>query len=168
MPISGVSPEIPDLAVRVGGNSSVVTDANGRFAGYMEGQQPYAFLYSTPKPFYIPEAPDQLQLLSAGATEFKLPPIELVRGAALGGSVVDEFGKYVAGALVRASWGSGGTMLQSVAVRTDTSGRFLLDGLDPLADLQLTAESDDRSSAPSLDGTGRSRKRGQARREPLE
>ncbi len=148
LPISGVSPEIPDLAIRVGGNSSVVTDANGRFLGYIEGQQPYAFLYSTPKPFYIPEGRDQLQLLPAGATEFKLPPIELVRGAALGGSVVDEAGKYVAGALVRGSWGGGRTILQSVAVRTDSSGHFLLEGLDPLADLRLEAESAGRSSGP--------------------
>ena len=33
------------------------------------------------------------------------------------------------------------TVLQSVAARTDSSGTFLLEGLDPLADLRLTAES---------------------------
>jgi hypothetical protein len=146
IPIAGVSPQIPDLAVRLGGNPAVVTDANGKFEGYIEGQQPYAFIYSTPKPYYIPETPDTFHLLPAGATEFKLPPIELVRGASLRGSVVDEAGKYVPGALVRASWGGDRTMLQSVAVRTDSSGRFLLEGLDPLADLRITAESDGRSS----------------------
>ena len=51
------------------------------------------------------------------------------------------------GALVRASWGGGGkTVFQSVAARTDSSGRFLLEGLDPVADLSLTALSDGRSS----------------------
>ena len=118
-----------------------MTDANGRFEGYIEGEQPYAFLYTTPKPFYIPETPDTFHLLPAGATEFKLPPTELVRGEALRGSVVDETGKYVSGALVRASWGGDKNVLQSVAVRTDSSGHFLLEGLDPLADLRLTAES---------------------------
>jgi hypothetical protein len=146
LPIAGVIPEIPDLAYRLGGNSRVVTDSNGRFDGYMEGQQPYAFLYSTPKPFFIPETPNTLHLLPAGATEFKLPPTELVRGVELRGSVVDEAGNYVPGALVRASWGGDNRVMQSVAVRTDSSGRFLLEGLDPQTDLRLTAESDGRSS----------------------
>ncbi len=150
LPIAGVSPQIPDLASRVGGNPRAVTDAKGRFEGYMEGDQPYAFLYATPKPYYIPEAPDTFHLLPAGATEFKLPPTELVRGAALRGLVVDEAGKYVSGALVRASWGGEKTVLQSVAVRTDSSGRFLLDGLDPLVDLRVTAESVGRSSGAAI------------------
>jgi Carboxypeptidase regulatory-like domain len=148
-PIAGVSPEIPDLAYRLGGNSGPVTDANGRFEGYIEGQQPYAFLYTAPKPFYIPESPDSFHLLPAGATEFTLPPLELARGVALRGSVVDETGRYVAGALVRASWGGDKNVLQSVAVRADSNGSFLLEGLDPLADLRLTAESDGRSSGPA-------------------
>ena len=84
-PIEGVSPEIPDLAYRLGGNSRPVTDAAGRFEGYMEGEQPYAFLYATPKPYFIPERPDSLHLVPPGATEFKLPPTELVRGSACGG-----------------------------------------------------------------------------------
>ncbi len=147
VPIPFVSPEIPDLAVRLGGNSKVLTDANGRFEGYIEGQQPYAFLYTTPKPYFIPsDTPEQFQLLPAGATEFKLPPIELVRGASLRGTIVDETGKSVAGALVRASWGGKDNILQSVAVRTDSVGGFLLDGLDPVADLRLTACSDGRYS----------------------
>ena len=146
LPIAGVNPEIPDLAYRLGGNSKVVTDANGKFEGYMEGQQPYAFLHSTPKPYFIPETRDTLQLLPAGATEFKLPPTELVRGVELRGSVVDEAGNHVAGALVRASWGGNNRVMQSVAVRTDSSGRFLLEGLDPQTDLRLEAESDGRSS----------------------
>ena len=52
-----------------------------------------------------------------------------------------------AGALVRASWGGKDNILQSVAVRTDSSGSFVLEGLDPLADLKLTAESTGRYSA---------------------
>ncbi len=123
LPIAGVSPQIPDMAWRLGGNSRVVTDAHGRFEGYMEGDQPYAFIYATPKPYYIPKTPDTFHLLPAGATEFKLPPIELVRGGSLRGTVVDTTGQYVSGALVRASWGGGDSVHQSVAVRTDSSGR---------------------------------------------
>jgi Carboxypeptidase regulatory-like domain len=148
VPIAGASPQIPDLAFRRGGNPKVVTDALGRFAGYMEGQQPYAFLHETPKPYFIPsDAPDTFHLLPAGATAFVLPPTELVRGAELGGTVVDETSKLVAGALVRASWGGKNTVLQSVAARTDPSGTFRLDGLDPLADLRLTAESNGLATA---------------------
>ncbi len=150
VPIPFVSPEIPDLAIRLGGNPKVLTDANGRFEGYIEGQEPYAFLYTTPKPYFIPsDRPEKYQLLPAGATEFKLPPIELVRGASLRGTVVDETGKSVAGALVRASWGGKDNILQSVAVRTDSVGGFLLDGLDPVADLRLTALSDGEYSGPA-------------------
>jgi Carboxypeptidase regulatory-like domain len=151
LPIAGVSPELPDLAVRLGQNAKVVTDALGKFEGYIEGQQPYAFLYTTPKPFFVPsDTPESLHLLPAGSTEFKLPPTELVRGEALRGSVVDETGTVVAGALVRASWGGKEQVLQSVAVRTDSSGNFLLEGLDPLADLRLTAESTGRFSGATL------------------
>ncbi|MFI5457341.1 MAG: carboxypeptidase regulatory-like domain-containing protein [Isosphaerales bacterium] len=147
LPIAGVYPEIPDQAIRPGGNAKVVTDALGHFEGYMEGQQPYAFLFTTPRPYFIPsDTPDTLHLLPAGATEFKLPPTELVRGVVLRGSVKNETGKIVAGALVRASWGGENTVHQSVAARTDTGGSFRLEGLDPLADLKLTAESDGLSS----------------------
>ena len=98
LPIAGVSPEIPDPATRTGGDVGPVTDALGRFGGYMDGDQPYAFLYSSPRPYYVPsDTPDTLHLLPAGATEFKLPPVELVRGVALRGTVVDEFGKAAPG-----------------------------------------------------------------------
>ncbi|MGO9467664.1 MAG: carboxypeptidase regulatory-like domain-containing protein [Isosphaeraceae bacterium] len=143
VPIAGVSPMIPDPAIRRGGNPWVVTDAGGEFHGYMEGDQPYAFIYATPKPYFVPsDAPDTFHLLSAGATEFKLPPAELARGESLGGTVVDETGKFVRGALVRATWDGKEVITQSVAARTGPSGTFLLDGLDPLADLRLTAEAD--------------------------
>jgi hypothetical protein len=126
LPIAGVSPEIPDPASQVGGNPPVVTDARGRFAGCMEHDQPYAFIYATPRPYFVPaDAPDDFQLLPAGATKFTLPPTELVRGVALRGTVVDDAGKGVAGALVRASWASKNVAHQSVATRTSARGTFL-------------------------------------------
>jgi hypothetical protein len=147
VPISGVRPLIPDPAGRAGG-SDVVTDALGRFAGWMEGEQPYAFIYTTPKPYFVPaDTPDRSHRLPARATEFTLPPAELVRGVTLRGTVVDETGQVLAGALVRASWGGSGTILQTVAVRTDSSGTFLLDGLDPRADLALTAQAEGLATA---------------------
>ncbi len=150
-PIPGASPETPDPATRLGGNPQVVTDSGGRFAAYMERDQPYAFFHSTPKPYFVPsDAPDTLQLLPAGATEFTLPPTELARGVGLRGTVVDEMGELVAGALVRASWGGKGTILQSVAVRSDPGGAFLLEGLDPLADLRLSADAEGRGTASPL------------------
>jgi hypothetical protein len=148
LPIAGVSPEIPDPASRQGDRRKVVTDASGHFAGYMEGQQPFAFLYRTPKPFFIPaDAPENFNLLPAGATSFTLPPIELVRGVQLRGTVVDETGKPVAEALVRASWNAKDSVPQWVSSATDGKGSFLLEGLDPLADLSLTAEADGLATA---------------------
>ena len=168
LPIAGVSPEIPDLAVRLGGNAKVVTDAIGKFEGYIEGQQPYAFLYTTPKPYFIPSTrPTPFICCQPGATEFKLPPTELVRG-----EVAARLGRRRDGhdAFPVHSSGRPGAekrhVLQSVAVRTDSSGSFLLDGLDPLADLRLTAESDGRISGGRPDGAGRAGEAGQARREP--
>jgi hypothetical protein len=147
-PIKGATPVIPDQAVLRGGNPNVMSDGTGKFHGYMEGDQPYAFIYATPKPYFVPpDAPDDFHLLSPGATEFKLRPIELARGQSLRGMVVDETGKPVMGALVRGSWGGKETIIQLVASRTGPSGEFVLEGLDPLADLRLTAEAHGRATA---------------------
>jgi hypothetical protein len=149
--IPGVIPHLPDPAVRLGGNPRTPTDSEGRYAGYMEHHQPYAFLYATPLPYFIPaDSPETGHLLPAGATEYTLPPTELVRGVALRGKVVDEAGKPVGGVLVRASWGTKDVIAQSVAARTDAAGAFLLEGLDPLADLRLTAQARDASTATHL------------------
>ena len=155
LPIFGVNPMIPDPAVRRGGNRAVVTDAAGKFHGYMEGDQPYAFIYTAPKPYYVPsDAPDDFYLLSAGVTEFKLPPTELARGQSLCGIVVDQAGKPSAGALVRATWGGKDIITQFVAARTGPTGAFVLEGLDPLADLRLTAEADGFCTAAPQTGAG--------------
>jgi hypothetical protein len=136
-PIPGVRPALNPAR---GGDASAVTDTEGRFAGFLLGDQPYAFLYSTPRPYFIPaDAPESGHLLPPEATEYTLPPIELDRGAAVRGAVVDEAGRPVAGALVRASWEPAGGLLQSLTTQTDGRGEFRLEGVDPLTDLRLTA-----------------------------
>jgi hypothetical protein len=137
-PIPGVRPVLNPAR---GGDASAVSDAEGRFAGFTLGNQPYGFLYGAPRPYVIPtDAPEAVgHLLPPGATEYTLPPIELARGAAVRGVVVDEAERPVTAALVRASWEPPGGLLQSLTAQTDGKGEFRLEGVDPLADLRLTA-----------------------------
>jgi hypothetical protein len=96
-------------------------------------------------------------LLPARATEFTLPPAELVRGVPLRGTVVDDAGRLVSGALVRALWGDREAILQTVAARTGPRGNFLLEGLDPKADLRLTVDAQGWATAapqPARAGDG--------------
>ena len=61
------------------------------------------------------------------------------RGVDVRGTVVGEDGKPVAGAEVEAIWHRRGTWHQSSLARTDRAGAFTLHGVDPLAELSLTA-----------------------------
>ena len=93
-----------------------------------------------------------------GVAELELPPIELPRGVDVRGTVVGEDGKPVAGAEVEAIWtGAGGGRPRSALARTDRTGAFTLHGVDPLAELSLTAW-DGFASTPDGDGPGRGRR----------
>ena len=77
---------------------------------------------------------------AAQSTELVLPTVELPRGVDVKGSVVDEQGQPVAGAQVESRWEGARSIVASALARTDQDGRFvLLRGVDPLAELKLTA-----------------------------
>ncbi|HEX8203597.1 MAG TPA: carboxypeptidase regulatory-like domain-containing protein, partial [Isosphaeraceae bacterium] len=134
-----------------GGDAASESDAEGRFAGFMLGDQAVAFLYGTPRPYVIPaDAPETNHLLAPGTTAFTLPPIELTRGAAVQGVVVDDAGRPAAGALVRATWEPPGGLLQSLVAQADAKGDFRLEGVDPLAALRLTASSRGASTGAAV------------------
>ena len=68
-----------------------------------------------------------------------LPPAELPRGVDVKGLVVNEQGEPVAGARIGAGWERTKAMIDFVAWRTDKGGRFVFVGVDPIAELRLTA-----------------------------
>ena len=74
-----------------------------------------------------------------GTDVLVLPPVELPRGVDVPGTVVDETGHGVAGATVEATWQHGTGRAQLVMSRTDAEGRFVLHGVDPMAELTYRA-----------------------------
>ena len=102
------------------------------------------------------------QMPRRGVAELVLPPIELRRGVDVRGIVVGEDGKPVAGAEVEAIWYGPGGGAQASLARTDRAGGFVLHGIDPIAELNLTAWDGFASTAVG-DGPGRGR-RGAAHR----
>ncbi len=126
-----------------GGDRFAVTDAAGKFTGRIvrELNQPYGWPVRIPAPFYYPtdqaEAPQGMP--QRGSAQLVLPPSELPRGANVNGIVAGENNKGVAGALVEASWTTADGMAQAALARADRDGSFTIQGIDPLAELNLTA-----------------------------
>jgi protocatechuate 3,4-dioxygenase beta subunit len=143
----GTGRPIPGVQVilnyHLGGDRFVVTDATGKFAGRIvrEVNQPFGWPVRIPAPFFEPADmvyPGQ-GMPPGGIEELVLPPIELARGVEVRGSVVGEDHQPVAGAEVEAVWTKPEGLAQGVIARTDHSGGFTLRGVDPLAELNLTA-----------------------------
>ncbi len=126
-----------------GGDRFTMADAAGRFAGRIlrEVNQPFGWPIRIPAPFFTPA--DQAEIPQSmpprGVAELEMPPIALRRGVEVQGVVVGEDGKAVAGAEVEAIWGSEEGRSQASLARTDRSGNFTLHGIDPIAELSLTA-----------------------------
>jgi protocatechuate 3,4-dioxygenase beta subunit len=139
-PISGVKVA---LNGHHGGDRFAVTDADGRFAGRIlrDVNQPYGWPLRFPAPLYqaadMMEAPQRMP--RSGETELDLPPIELRRGADVRGTVVGEDGQPVPGAEVEATWSDPRGVTQAALARADRSGGFVLHGIDPIAELDVTA-----------------------------
>ena len=120
-----------------------MTDAEGRFAGRIlrDAGQPYGWPIRVPAPFYEPADMAELpqQMPRRGVAELELPPIELRRGVDVRGIASGEDGKPVAGAEVEAIWYGPGGGAKALLARTDRAGGFVLHGIDPIAELNLTA-----------------------------
>src|SRR5439155_6635148 len=92
----------------------------------------------------------------AGGAEFQVAPVELMRAATLRGRVVDDGGRAVAGATVQVSWmgpshqfGSE-SHLNEKALTTDARGEWVLEGVEPKADVRLKARRQDAATAQVL------------------
>jgi len=139
-PIPGV---LVSLNGRFGGDYFAVTDAGGQLQGFIarESFQPYGWAVRAPVPFFLPsvlKSPPQ-RLPPRGTDELVLAAVELPRGVDLPGTVVDEAGRKVGGATVKATWQHGTGEIQLVMSDTDALGRFVLHGVDPMAELTYRA-----------------------------
>jgi len=139
-PIAGVKVA---LNGQFGGDHFAVTDAAGKFAGRIvrELNQPFGWPVRIPTPFYYPtdqaEAPQGMP--RRGSDELVLPATDLPRGVDVKGTVSGENNKGALGALVEAIWTTADGMAQAALARTDRSGSFAFHGINPLAELNLTA-----------------------------
>jgi protocatechuate 3,4-dioxygenase beta subunit len=140
-PIAGVKVALNGY---FGGDSYAISDAEGKFSGRIPGSvnQPYGWAVEIPRPFYHPsnqsEPPQGMP--PTGTAELALPPMELPRGVDVPGTVLDEEGKPVAGARIRALWNLD-DIPQAALALSDEKGRFTLIGIDPLAELHVNAWS---------------------------
>jgi protocatechuate 3,4-dioxygenase beta subunit len=126
-----------------GGDSVVVTDARGNYSGRIVRavNQPFGWPMPIASPYFVPAdiSETSQDMPPRGSDDLPLPPIELPRGVDVKGSVAGEDGKPVAGAEVEATWIVAEAAVFAVLARTDRSGGFTLHGVDPLAELSLTA-----------------------------
>ncbi len=128
---------------RLGGDHFAVTDAQGTFTARIvrEMTQPFGWPVRIPAPFFEPAditLPQQRMPLRE-VREFDLTPLVLARGVDVQGTVVGEDNKPVAGAEVEAIWTGAEEQPWSALGRTNQAGMFTLHGVDPLADLHVTA-----------------------------
>jgi hypothetical protein len=147
-PIAGVTAA---LNGRFGGDQFAVTGVDGKYQGCItrENFQPYGWPIRIPNPFFHPSAERDIpqRMPPAGINELVLPASELPRGADVPGSVVDEARRPIAGALIEATWAHSSGSVQLVTAGSDSNGRFVLHGVDPLAELTYKARLADSVSA---------------------
>ncbi len=139
-PIAGVKVAINGQG---GADDYAVTDAQGKYAGRVlrDRTQPFGWALRFPSPFYEPSdmAYPSQRMPRLGVDVLDQTPQELRRGVDVKGTVKGEDGRPVAGAEVEAIWGGSQGQVQLTLTRTDRSGGFVLHGIDPIAELHLTA-----------------------------
>ncbi|HVC95096.1 MAG TPA: hypothetical protein VND64_15475 [Pirellulales bacterium] len=165
-PIAGVALRLSNGRTQ----ARAITDEQGRYEcllspGLISGEisdGPAEFV----KPMRAFRAP---VVVTPEATEQTLPPIELVRGRRVRGTVVDESGQGVAGVDVQAAWRviyepwleSGVRGPTWAATTTDAQGGFVLEGTHPNfklsggrildSEIRLSAALGDRSTEGAID-----------------
>ncbi len=137
-----------------GGDRYAISGADGTWSGWISPDvtQPFAWPLRIPAPYYPPGdlALGIQRMPPAGTSELVLPPLELPRGVDVKGSVVNDRGEFIAGARVEACWDVSTKMVHSIVAHTDQAGRFELCGVDPIAELRLTAWDGSASTAAEV------------------
>src|SRR5205085_641955 len=89
-------------------------------------------------------------VVPTGQEVYQLPPTKLKQGLPLQGSVVDESGRPIAGARIKAVWqmsnGQYSTLGSDAEVSGD-DGQFIFQRVPGDVDLGLTAQTDERATA---------------------
>jgi len=147
-PISGV---LVSLNGMFGGDHFAVTDAGGQYQGFItrENFQPFGWPVRAPGPFFLPSVSKDIpqRMPPPGTDVLVMPAVELPRGVDVPGTVVNAAGHGVAGATVEATWRHGTGRTQLVMSRSDSRGRFMLHGIDPVAELTYSAWVGDSCTA---------------------
>ncbi len=160
----GSNRPIAEAGVLVGSQyrtNVVYSDDAGRFEDYVLPGTVGTSLFDwlTPRPFFPTRPPGREEQIPANVSEFEIPPIELARGDALQGKVVDASGTPVAGARVDGTlvWQQG-IEGENFTTSTAPDGTFVFAVLDPRrAGFRLEASTADARTdkpfevSPALD-----------------
>lgn len=117
------------------------SDKEGRYRDLLLPGSASPSPWRMPRGYYFPHYTLDTQPVPEGAAQVELKPLLLARGASLRGRVVDAAGQPVAGAEIDARWEltSGGN--SAAHAWGDRDGEFVLDGVAPLAQIELSAWS---------------------------
>ena len=154
----------PIEGVRISLQSAhVQSEADGTFAGTIPSTgNRYGSIVSIPAGYAMPletslqmpqetlgkNLADEADASEAETARFTLPPIILRRASVLAGTVRNESGEPVPGAMVTASWVQQENLLSSLrsdTATTDLDGKFELQRVYPGVDVQVTAATSDKS-----------------------
>jgi protocatechuate 3,4-dioxygenase beta subunit len=125
------SPEVPRLH----------TDAEGKYEGWIAAGAVTPHVPAPPKGYYYPRYVLDTVPIPAGAAEVAARPYPLARGVAIRGRVHDADGKAVPGAAVQGRWLIPEGEYDTAEGWADRDGTFVLEGIDPKADVRLTAHA---------------------------
>ena len=143
-PISGIRVHLQNRHQNIG----AITDQQGKFSTWILPNVPYHTVYNIPEG-YINRNIDAFlsTTVSSDAKEKELPPIELLQGRTITGTVVDSSGKPFAGIRVGVDWSDpkedfGESVANSIGARkwgkTDAKGHFQITKVHPDVDLTIT------------------------------
>jgi hypothetical protein len=146
-PIAGVS---IGVISDNGSNEAFNTDERGKFEGLVIPGTLRVQVYSAPPPYITPAfvGGQQVEIVES-QRDHELPPIEVTRGGSLRGTVVNDKGEPAAGATVNATWTlrDGNIASQrSTRAMSDKRGEFVLEGVAPDGELQVSASLGDAST----------------------
>jgi hypothetical protein len=125
------------------GMPRVRTDADGKYTGFLKATAVTPYVHPLPWDYFYPRDILDTVPIPPGTTELTAKPSILARGVSLRGRVTDPDGKAVPGTAVRALWRIAEGDYDAVSGHADRHGNFLLPGIDPKADLRLTAHHGD-------------------------
>jgi hypothetical protein len=115
------------------------TDAEGRYSGFLLAGSVTPYVPAMPWDYFYARWILDTLPIPPGTKELTAKPYMLTRGVSVRGKVTDPDGKPIPGAAVRALWTLTEGDYDAVSTCTDRHGRFLLRGIDPKAELRLTA-----------------------------